>query len=134
MTSASWSVGRSTSLPLWNVAPARTRATRWGAFTARHRDCAASMSLNAIARPAAREPGPLVTLVRESHGREGRFDGVGRSQMDPVVGRVVVELEQHIEVAGDLLDGLRKLGLIRESPASARALLGLHVLVAAWVR
>src|SRR6476469_10585144 len=57
-------VGRSTSLPWWNVAPARTRATRWGAFTARHRDCAASMSLNAIARPAAREPGPLVTLLR----------------------------------------------------------------------
>src|SRR5664279_6243367 len=57
-------VGRSTSLPWWKVAPARTRATRWGAFTARHRDCAASMSLNAIASPAAREPGPLVTLLR----------------------------------------------------------------------
>src|SRR6476469_7588975 len=57
-------VGRSTSLRLWKVAPARTRATRWGAFTARHLDCAASMSLNAIARPAAREPGPLVTLLR----------------------------------------------------------------------
>ena len=46
------------------VAPARTRATRWGAFTARQRSCADSISLNAIARPAAREPGPLVTLVR----------------------------------------------------------------------
>src|SRR6476620_2019713 len=57
-------MGRSMSLPLWKVAPARTRATRWGAFTARHRDCAASMSLNATARPAAREPGPLVTLLR----------------------------------------------------------------------
>src|SRR6478752_4500087 len=57
-------MGRSMSLPLWKVAPARTRATRWGAFTARHRDCAASMSLNAIATPAAREPRPLVTLLR----------------------------------------------------------------------
>ena len=56
--------GRSTSLPRWNVAPARTRATRWGAFTERQRDWAASMSLNAIARPAVREPGPLVTLLR----------------------------------------------------------------------
>src|SRR5512144_1679370 len=42
-------------LPSWNVAPARTRATRWGAFRARHRAWADSMSLNAIATPAARE-------------------------------------------------------------------------------
>ena len=55
-----WS-GRSTCLPLTKGTPARTRATRWGAFTIRHRDWAASMSLNAIAMPAAREPGPLVT-------------------------------------------------------------------------
>src|SRR5215204_4314124 len=60
---AGW-VGRSTSLPRSNRAPARTRATRWGAFTARQRVWAASMSLNAIARPAAFDPGPLVTLVR----------------------------------------------------------------------
>ena len=133
MISASWSVGRSMSLPLWNVAPARTRATRWGAFTARHRDCAASM-LERHRQAGGAGAGAFGDLSAELHGREGRFDGVGRSQMDPVVGRVVVELEQHIEVAGDLLDGLRKLGLIRESPASARALLGLHVLVAAWVR
>ena len=37
-------------------APAQTRATRWGAFTTRDRAWAASMSLNPIARPAAREP------------------------------------------------------------------------------
>jgi hypothetical protein len=35
-----------------------------GAFTARQRDWAASMTLNAIANPAAREPGPFVTFVR----------------------------------------------------------------------
>ena len=34
-----------------------------GAFTQRQRSCADSMSLNAIARPEAREPGPLVTLL-----------------------------------------------------------------------
>ena len=39
------SVGRSSSLPLWKTAPARTRATRCGALTARQRACAASISL-----------------------------------------------------------------------------------------
>ena len=39
------STGRSSNLPLWNTAPARTRATSCGAFTARQRDCAASISL-----------------------------------------------------------------------------------------
>ena len=39
------SSGRSTSLPFSNRAPARTSATRCGAFTARQRDCAASISL-----------------------------------------------------------------------------------------
>ena len=53
--------GRSTSLPLSKWAPARTSATRCGAFTALQRFCADSMSLKAIATPAAREPGPLVT-------------------------------------------------------------------------
>src|SRR5262249_21765409 len=57
-------LGRSMSLPRSNRAPARTRATRWGALTARQRCWAASMSLKAMARPAAFEPGPLVTLVR----------------------------------------------------------------------
>ena len=39
-------------------------ATRWGALTARQRSWAASMSLNAMASPAARDPGPLVILLR----------------------------------------------------------------------
>ena len=51
-------------MPFSKTAPARTRATRWGAFTARHLPWADSMSLNAIAMPAAREPGPLVTRCR----------------------------------------------------------------------
>src|SRR4051794_4415206 len=70
--SAALLVGRSTSLPLWNVASARTRATRWGAFTARHRDCAASISLNAIARPAA-GAGALGDLAPVPDGGEGRL-------------------------------------------------------------
>lgn len=37
---------------------------RWGLLTARQRSWADSMSLKAIARPAALDPGPLVTLVR----------------------------------------------------------------------
>ena len=55
---------RSTSLPHSKRAPARTSATRWGVLTARQRSWAASISLNAMAIPAALEPGPLVTLVR----------------------------------------------------------------------
>ncbi|BBY99588.1 transposase [Mycolicibacterium fallax] len=39
------SVGRSSSFPLWKTAPARTKATRCGALTARQRAAAASMSL-----------------------------------------------------------------------------------------
>jgi len=58
------SLGRSISLPRSNLAPARTRATRCGPLTARQRSWAASSSLNAIASPAALEPGPLVTRVR----------------------------------------------------------------------
>lgn len=48
-------------MPFLKVAPARTRATRWGALTARHLAWADSMSLKAIVMPAALEPGPLVT-------------------------------------------------------------------------
>jgi MFS family permease len=39
------SMGRSSSLPLWKTAPARTRATKCGALTARQRVWAASISL-----------------------------------------------------------------------------------------
>src|SRR3954447_25154992 len=57
------STGRSMSLPFSNTVPAPTRATRCGAFTARQRAAAASISLNAIASPAGRERGPLATLL-----------------------------------------------------------------------
>jgi hypothetical protein len=38
--------------------------TRWCALTARHRSCAAVISLYAMASPAAFDPGPRVILVR----------------------------------------------------------------------
>ena len=44
--------------------PGTDQGDEMGAFTARQRSCAASMSLNAMARPAARDPGPRVILVR----------------------------------------------------------------------
>src|SRR5512146_2653368 len=60
------------------IAPARTRTTRGGAFTARQRAWADSMSLNAIASPAAREPGPLVTLVTLVRWRTvAKLDSIG---------------------------------------------------------
>src|SRR5580700_3547079 len=62
------SPGRSTSLPLTKTAPARTRTTRCGALTARHRSRADSISLKAMASPAAREPGPLMRGGREPAG------------------------------------------------------------------
>src|SRR5699024_7216743 len=51
----------STANPLTNWSPARTLATRWRPLMACHRSWAVSMSLKAIAMPAARDPGPLVT-------------------------------------------------------------------------
>ncbi len=60
-----------------NTAPARINATRCGPLTARHRSWAASISLNAIAMPAALEPGPLVILVSQADGKERRLDRVG---------------------------------------------------------
>ncbi len=93
-------------MPFSNVGPARTRATRCGAFTARHLACADSISLNAIAIPAALDPGPLVTRCRNRTVAKGRFDRVGGAQVDPVFGRVVVEREQDVEVVGDLRGGL----------------------------
>lgn len=55
---------RSTSLPRLKVAPARTSATSCGPLTARQRAWAAWMSLNAMAMPAAFDPGPFVILLR----------------------------------------------------------------------
>jgi hypothetical protein len=61
-----------------------------GAFTARQRAWAASMSLNAMASPAARDPGPLVVLVRWRTVAK-MLSMVGGAQVLPVLGGVVVE-------------------------------------------
>src|SRR6267154_2314023 len=71
------------SLPLMKVAPARTKATRCGALTMRQWSWADSMSLKAMASPAAREPGPLVTLVRCRTVANVDNDAVGRVQQFP---------------------------------------------------
>lgn len=49
--------------PLSKRSPAQTRATRWGAFTARHLCWADTTRLKTMARAAVREPAPRVTLV-----------------------------------------------------------------------
>src|SRR3984893_16966860 len=103
------STGRSMNLPFSNTAPARTRATRCGALTARQRASAASISLNAIASPGRPRARPLGDLAPQTHCRESRFDGVRRAQMGPMLRRVVVERRQHVGVVDDLRGGLREL-------------------------
>ena len=66
------------------------------------------VSLWAIARPAAREPAPLVTLARSP--TMAKVDRVRRLQVHPVLGRHVVEGEQGIGPVGDLGDCFHPLG------------------------
>jgi hypothetical protein len=70
------------------------------------------MSLKAIATPAAREPGPLVTRWRSRTVAKVVFDWVGRPEVGPVLGGVVVERQQLVQVVGDLGDGLAELGSV----------------------
>src|SRR5690625_4513793 len=42
------------------------------------------------------------------------YDRVGRAQVNPVLGRVAVELQEHVEVVGDLGDRLGVLGAVVE--------------------
>ena len=53
--------------------------------------------------------GPPVT---QSHRRERALDRVGRPQMPPVLGREVVERQQHVAVFGQTCHGLRELRLV----------------------
>ena len=48
----------------------------------------------------------LRDLAPVPNGGEGRLDRIGGSQVHPMLGRVVVELEQHVQVVGDLRGGL----------------------------
>jgi hypothetical protein len=51
-------------LAAFEAGPGADERDEVGALTARQRSWAALISLNAVAIPAALEPGPLVTLVR----------------------------------------------------------------------
>jgi hypothetical protein len=94
-------------LPVSNLAPADERDQVGRVHGAPAGACADSMSLNAIATPAALEPGPLVTRWRRQSRRSTR---VGRTKVDPVLGGEVVERRQHVEVLGNLSDRLGPLG------------------------
>jgi hypothetical protein len=90
------------------VAPARTRATTCGAFTAP----AVLGGLDELERhgePGGSGAGTAGDLGPVPNGGESRLDGVGCAQMNPVLGGVVVEREQLAEVVGDLRCGLGEL-------------------------
>lgn len=101
-------LGRSTRRPIWKRAPGRTRVTRWDALTARQRRCAGSTTLKAIATSAAREP-------------EGRLDRVRRARVEPVLGRVVAELQLHLEIVDDPRDCLGPLRAVEAGELSGRS-------------
>jgi hypothetical protein len=67
------SVGRSSSLPLWNTAPARTRATRCGALTARQRLRGVDQSVG-HGNPRRARSGPFGHLGPQPRCGEGRLD------------------------------------------------------------
>jgi hypothetical protein len=56
--------------------------------------------------------GSLGDPLPEPHGGEGRLDGVGGAQVDPVLGGVVVEGQQDVEVIGDLRGSFGPLGSV----------------------
>ena len=63
-----------------------------------------------MAIPAARDPGPLVTLVRNRTVANVDSIGFVVRKWDPVLGRVPVELQEHVGVVDDLGD---RLGVLR---------------------
>ena len=56
--------------------------------------------------PSRPRAGSLGDALTQPYGRERRLDRVGGAQVDPVLGRVVVERQEHVEVVGDLRDRL----------------------------
>src|SRR5215475_13606711 len=86
-----------TSIPSLNVTP-RTSFGNW-LWPSRRRQlfCAPSTSFDHGERGPVRQ-----TTLRSdgavAHGGEGAFDGVGRPQVFPVLGREVVESEQRVSI------------------------------------
>ena len=71
----------------------------------RHLACADSIDLEGHRDTGGPGAGALGDPLTRPHGREGGLDRVGGPQVDPVLGRIVVELEQRVQVLGDLRDG-----------------------------
>ena len=79
-----------------------------------------------MASAAVRDPAPRVTLVRSRTVANVDSIGLGRAQVHPVLGRIVVERQQHLLLVDDLRDGPREFrrvllgeGLIRGEPGFA---------------
>src|SRR6266516_4413538 len=70
------------------------------------------MSLNTMASPAARLPGPLVTLVRSRTVAKGGLDWITGLEVDPVFGGESEEGQQLVLVVGDLRGCLGVLGAV----------------------
>jgi hypothetical protein len=56
--------------------------------------------------------GSLGDLGPQSHGGKGAFDQVRGAQGDPLLGRILVALQQHVGVIDDLRDRLGVLGAV----------------------
>src|ERR1700679_32057 len=63
-------------------------------------------------QPGGPGSGAIGDLGPVPYRRESRFDRVSRAQMHPVLGGVVAEREQLVQVAGDLRAGLGELGAV----------------------
>src|SRR5438477_1171967 len=92
-----------TSIPSLNVTP-RTSFGNW-LWPSRRRQlfCAPSSSLKRgpVGQAALRSDRAM------AHGGEGAFDGIGRSQVFPVLGREVVESEQRVSILAQAVGRLR---------------------------
>jgi len=62
--------------------------------------------------PGGAGAGPFSDPLPEPDGGEGGLDRIGGAQVDPVLGRVVIEPQQHVEVVGDLRGGFGPLGAV----------------------
>ena len=83
-------------------APARTKATRWGALTARRASGLGGLNQFEGHREDGGVGGGLGELAAVSDSGEGGLDRVGRAQVLPVPGGIVVECQQLGDIAGDL--------------------------------
>jgi hypothetical protein len=70
-----------------------------------------------MAISAAREPGALGDLGPQPHGGKGAVDRIGGAQMNPVLGGVLVELQEHIGIIDDLGDRFGILGVLNSLSA-----------------